>query len=365
MRLFQAVFAPIERLYRRYERPFSSISLIGGFVFDALTLQRVDELWENIWVAFHLIVVAVAILMLNMDEDKREQGEEMPASHFWLVNILQFFFGGLLSTYIVFYFRSAALSATWPFILILALAFVANERLKHHFERLAFQTALFFLSLFSFTIFSVPILVHRIGAIVFVGSGVVSLLVMSIFFLALKKVSPVDYKKERTFLVGIVLSIFAAVNIMYFTNLIPPLPLALKDGGIYHSIVRSGADYEVTFEDYGWKGFFKIYDDVHVLPDDSVYAYSAVFSPSKLNTDIIHEWQHYNEAERAWETKGTIDLSVVGGREGGFRTFSNRYGLEDGKWRVNVETARGQVIGRLLFNVVNVAELPVVKKELR
>ncbi|MDB5266554.1 MAG: hypothetical protein JWN89_369 [Parcubacteria group bacterium] len=363
MRVFKALFAPIERLYRRYERPFSSISLIGGFVFDALTLRRVDALWENVWVGFHLLVVAVAIILLNIDEDKKEEGEEMPATHFWLVNILQFFFGGLLSTFIVFYFRSATLSATWPFLLILALAFLANERLKRHYERLAFQVALFFLSLFSFAIFSVPILFHRIGATVFVGSGLISLLIMGVFFFVLKQVSPVDYRKERKFLVGIVLGIFAAVNIMYFTNLIPPLPLALKGGGVYHTLLRNGANYEVTYEEYGWKGFFKIYDDVHLLPNDSVYAYSAVFSPSKLDIGIVHEWQHYNEASKTWETKARIDLPVIGGREGGFRTYSNRYGLESGRWRVNVETSRGQIIGRLLFNVVPVTELPPLTKD--
>ena len=40
--------------YARHERALSSTSLIGGFVFDALTLKRVDFVWENIWVIAHL-----------------------------------------------------------------------------------------------------------------------------------------------------------------------------------------------------------------------------------------------------------------------------------------------------------------------
>ena len=32
------------------------------------------------------------------------------------------------------------------------------------------------------------------------------------------------------------LSVVLIVNILYFANLIPPVPLALKDAGIYHQV---------------------------------------------------------------------------------------------------------------------------------
>jgi hypothetical protein len=40
----------IRNWYGRYERPISSLSLVGGFIFGAVTLKRVDLFWENIWV---------------------------------------------------------------------------------------------------------------------------------------------------------------------------------------------------------------------------------------------------------------------------------------------------------------------------
>ena len=46
------------------------------------------------------------------------------------MNLLQLFFGGLLSTLLVFYFRSGSLSASWPFLLVLGVAFAANESLR-------------------------------------------------------------------------------------------------------------------------------------------------------------------------------------------------------------------------------------------
>lgn len=98
---------PIRNFYGRFERPISSLSLISGFIFDAITLKRVDTFWENIWILGHLLNVGIFIILIHTQE-KKEGDEANPGrKHFWYVNILQFFFGGILSTYLVFYFRSA------------------------------------------------------------------------------------------------------------------------------------------------------------------------------------------------------------------------------------------------------------------
>jgi hypothetical protein len=44
--------------YARFERPISSLSLIGGFIFNAIALTRVDEFWENFWIIVHILLVA-------------------------------------------------------------------------------------------------------------------------------------------------------------------------------------------------------------------------------------------------------------------------------------------------------------------
>ena len=117
----------IKNWYGKYERPISSLSLVGGFVFDAVTLKRVDLFWENFWVIAHLIIVGTCIVLVHAIE-KSEGDESNPSkTHFWLVNILQFFFGGILSTYLVFYFRSSDILVSWPFLVVLALAFWGLE----------------------------------------------------------------------------------------------------------------------------------------------------------------------------------------------------------------------------------------------
>jgi hypothetical protein len=352
--------------YGRFERPISSLSLIGGFVFDAVTLRQVGQFWENFWVIAHLAIVGTAIILINALH--ADVGDEADPSkwHFWLVNILQFFFGGILSTYLVFYFRSGSIAVSWPFILLLGLAFYANESFKRHYIRLSFQVSLFYLSLFSFAIFLVPVLMHKIGVGIFLLSGLISLVCMWIFLIILFFFTKGNIRKQRKIILLSIGSIFVLVNIFYFTNLIPPIPLSLKDSGVYHSVVKnSDGSYGVTYEKQPWYDFFNPYDTIHVVQGDPVYIYSAIFSPSELDVNIVHDWQYYDAQTERWIDEGKVPLSLVGGRGNGFRTYSFRTDLTVGKWRVNVDTTNGQVIGVVRFNEVDVATEPSVLSEVK
>src|ERR1035437_6928795 len=175
----------IKKWYLRRERLISSLSLLGGFIFDAVSLKRVDLFWENLWVAAHLIVAAGGIILINLYEKKKDKLSPKVAGliHFWLIIIIQFAFGGLLSTFLVFYFRSGTLGSSWPFMLFLAAVFILNERLRHHYTRLIFQTSVLFVSIYSFAIFIVPVIVHQIGSGIFILSGAVSLAIIYLFFI--------------------------------------------------------------------------------------------------------------------------------------------------------------------------------------
>jgi hypothetical protein len=165
---------------------------------------------------------------------------------------------------------------------------------------------------------------------------------------------------------GSILGIFVVINIFYFTNIIPPIPLSLKDGGVYHSIDKvPGGGYQVTEEDLGWRKFYTLYDEFHTTPGAPVYVYSAIFSPVDLNIVVVHEWQHYNVRTRRWDTVSKVNLSVRGGREDGFRTYSLRSSLTEGKWRVNVVTSSGQTIGVVRFTIVPVAALPRIEVKIK
>ncbi len=346
-------FIHIRNWYARFERPISSLSLVGGFVFNALTLKRVDMLLENFWIIAHLLAVAVCIVWLNRMEDENEDENKTSKVNFWLVNILQFFFGGLLSTFLVFYFRSSDLSNSWPFILILIVACGSNELLKKHYVRLGFQISFFYLSLFAFTIFFVPVFMRDIGYRVFLLSGAASLVVIGIFLFILAVVAWERFRRSATIVFSSIAGIFVVVNILYFTNIIPPIPLSLQSGGVYHSVMKNAdGNYVVRYEDMGWRANVTLYPDFHLKSSDPVYVYSAVFSPPALDTTIVHEWQYDDPETRAWRDWERIELPVVGGRDSGFRTYSMKTNVTPGRWRVTVATLTGKVIGRVRFNVI-------------
>ncbi len=352
---------PIRNFYGRFERPISSFSLIFGFVFDALTLRRVDTIFENIWIFGHLLIIAIFIMLIHLQENELGGETNPKKAHFWYVNILQFFFGGVFSAYLVFYFRSSDILATWPFLLLLSLAFIANESLKRHYIRLSFQISLFFLSVYSFAIFLVPVITHQIGAWIFLLSGLISLIFIIIFILILFYFIKDKFKESKKIILFLILGIFILFNFLYFTNLIPPIPLSLKDAGIYHAVSKNTeGNYDVIYEDYGWRGYFNLYPNFRQVYGEPVYAFSAIFSPKDLNLTIIHEWQYYNKAQGKWITDREISLPVIGGRDGGFRTYSMRSNLRAGKWRVNIKTEHGQTIGHLRFNILPVDIEPVL-----
>lgn len=320
-----------------------------------------DLFWENFFVIAHIVIVGICIVLIHAIE--REEGAEANPSkfHFWLVNIQQFFYGGIWSVFLVFYFRSSDIAASWPFLLILALSFWANESLKRSFVRLTFQVSLFFLSIFSFAIFLVPVVTHQIGVRIFLLSGAVSLIFIILFLLLIRYSSRKKFQ-NKFFLFGSILGIFALINILYFFNLIPPIPLSLKDAGVYYSLQRNPqGEYVSVGEEEDWLNYFKIYPDFHYIEGQPVYVYSAIFSPPKLNVVIVHEWQYKDPSTGKWLTVERVPLTVVGGRDGGFRTYSQKtLNLSPGHWRVNVLTTRGQVIGRVRFNLVLAEALPKV-----
>jgi hypothetical protein len=343
-----------ENWYQKYERPISTAGLLFGFVFDALTLKRVDLFWENFWVIAHLVIAAAGIIILNLYERKRIP-EEIPGRvHFYLTVLIQGMFGGLFGTFLVFYFRSSTLATSWPFLLLLAIVFLANERMRTHYTRLTFQISILFISVYSFAIYVLPILFHSLSRGVFLLSGGVSLLVIALFLYLLRAITRENFKKSRAYLAYSIGGIFLAINILYFTNLIPPLPLSLKEAGVYQNVFRNQSGQYVleggienTTALSKIRHFFTLYPTVTWEAGQPLYVYTAVFSPTALNTRVIHHWQHYNENTKKWDSINKINLSVLGGSDRGYRTYSVKNNMMPGKWRVDVETLGGQDVGRV------------------
>ncbi len=338
--------------YHKHKRLLPLISFTAGFTWDSLTLTRIDRLSDNLILFFYLLLLGSVIILLHLIKNNLIERPGILKYQHWLMPAEQFFFGGLFSAYVVFYFQSASLSKNWLFMLFLIGLLIGNEFLKEKLSDLRLNLSLYFLAVFSFFIFFIPILFHTMNIYTFLLSGIISLIFISalLYYLFKKETHPRHTWYKHTAL--LLLSIFAGLNSLYFMNWIPPVPLSLKEGGIYHHIHKNVDQYEMRFEKGSWYQFWKNSDDIfHYAPGDTVFCFASVFAPTKLDKSIIHHWQIYNKRQGRWLTTDRRSYRIVGGRDGGYRGYSYKKNMLPGEWRVDVETKEKSLLGRIRFKI--------------
>ncbi len=336
----------------RVRRYWLTIAFILGFVVDNITLNRVDQVFDNLVLLTYVVLAMVSMLLLYASTAGKIEGRWGEKIRYYAPLLVQFSFGGLLSGMLIFYGRSGAWAASWPFLLIILLAIYGNETIRDRASRLLYNLAILFVGLFSYVVLVIPVLTGYMGPWIFIGSGLLALLIMYWFIRLLYRIIPRYLELQMKVIVFMVGSIFAGFNFLYFANIIPPIPLSLKDVGIYHSVVRfENGDYQLKFESGKWWQPFKDSDTTyHARPGDNIFCFAKVFAPTKLQTDIYHTWEYQN-ADGDWVEHLRMSYNIAGGRDSGFRGYTLIQNYTDGKWRCSVETERGQVLGREVFTI--------------
>lgn len=371
---------------RRYERHLSAAAMVIGYVVDNFTFGRVDRPGAHVIFSGYLAIAVVSIALGHWLQGRKDreaaraaaegpdgtaestpQAERRFRLRVWLPAATQFALGGLWSGFLVFYSRSAVLAASWPFLLLLLAFLVGNEVFRRYHARLVFVSLLLFFALYSYSIFLVPVFTHAIGQRTFLASGACAIVGYYFFLRLLWVLDRERYRQSRWEIIAGVVAITAAMNLFYFTRVLPPLPLALSDVGIYHGIRHTGATYQVQEEPQPWTvrfGFAR--PVVHVAPGEKLALYSAVFAPIRMSTRITHRWQRWDAQSKHWQTLSQVSFVISGGREHGYRGYSLKSGPRAGNWRVSIDSADGRLIGRLAFDVVSVGQpVPTVAKTLQ
>jgi len=346
----------------KHEKYLSPLFFFGGAVLDNLTLTRIDRFFDNIILLSYLVVSIVVIVLINLFQSKEIQNKWTQL----LPLITQFTFGGLFSGFAIFYTKSASLTTSWIFLLIIYGIFIANERFRKYYEKIDFQIQILFVAIFSYMIFFIPVILKKMNALIFIFSGVLSLVIvygLIVFFY--RYVSNLGSNRGIK-LVKNIFYIYIVFNIMYFTNIIPPVPLSLKHLEVYNYVEKSAeGNYLVREEKISVKEIYKDwFNDFHRLPESPVYVYASVFAPTDLNTEIIHIWQRYDEKDGKWQTVNEIKYPVKGGRDQGYRGYSVLYEGIPGKYRVYVKNVQGQTLGKIKFTVTESEELDLKTESL-
>ena len=344
----------IKALMKKYERWVLPVALLVGFIVDNLTLTRVDKWFDNIILFWYIVLASTGILILYA---KRTTFTVKP----WFVKlkvftplIVQYAFGGLFSGLVIFYFRSGSIFTSFPFLIVLFLLFLANDYLHGKYQRLTFQLVIFYVALFSYFTLVTPIITREISVWIFLLGTAISIIVMYFYLKILAKVIPEeDYIKNKNTIEKTILATASIFVILYFINVIPPIPLSMKDGVIARNVTVSPEKiYSVTVEKPSWWQIGRDFNKtIHHKKGEPIYAFSSVFAPTKITGTIYHEWSRFDPSKNRWVESDRIPINIIGGRDGGSRGFSFKGQVQDGLWRVNIESESGQVIGRFTFKI--------------
>ncbi len=354
----------ILRSYMHLAKPFLPVAFfLAGVTYDTLTLSRIDRLFDNLVLLLYLTVLGALIVLTGrmqfgvIPSSPQESGWSMLHCVQWarpyFDNALQFLLGGLFSAYTIFYFQSSSLTTSSIFLGLIILLLIANEAFRHRLSSLKLLVCLYAMVVFSFFTFFLPILTGLMTSWVFLLGAIISTYVVwkvvRLIFEGIEHESPWD--PIRIFLPAVCLII--SLSGLYFLNWIPPVPLSLKFGGIYHHVEKHQNGYTLSFAKGSWYQFFKQSNDL-VSTDDPVYCFTSVFAPVALQTTIYHHWQHRSpNPVKTFSTTDRIPISISGGRERGYRSYTTKQHLDSGEWRVDVETEDGRILGRIHFRAIS------------
>jgi len=352
---------------KKHERPLASAVFALGFIGDLLTFTLIDLSLANLVFVAYLAVTAVATFLSHTVASRFDTNDALWRRTLNVIAplVAQYAIGSLLSGILIFYTKSAVLSVSWPFIIMLALVFIGNEYFRGYRDHLAFQTVLFFFTLYAYAIFALPLAIGRIGPVTFLESTGLTIAAFALFLGLLAWVGWTRFAKTFWRIVAGSTAVLVILVGSYFTSLIPPIPLTMRDSGIYHSIQRSADGYTLSAEaSRPWWEFYKPMQ-VHHVSGTPLVAFSSIFAPGAFSAGVVHEWERYDPASKKWVRASMIAFPLSGGRQGGYRGYSEITNVQPGAWRVSIQTSSGQTIGRIRFDVVDVSSEPELHSEVR
>jgi hypothetical protein len=339
-------------IYKRYKRFVPLASFSAGFGWDSLTLTRIDRILDNIILLAYILLLGVLMVLVNLSGADRLRNSFLKKHIEWYPPGIQFFLGGLFSSYVVFYFQSASMTKSSLFLILLIFLLIANEFLKSRLDDLYLQTVLYFLASCSFLIFFIPVVIKTMSYYTFLFSCIISLLTVGgIAFLFHKK--SVFISRRQPVIIGLLIGVlFLMLNVFYIKNWIPPVPLSLKSAGIYHQVSKEGDSFELKLEKPSWYRFWKDFDNPYnYYKGDTVYCFTAIFAPTELKIKVYHQWQKYSDKKGTWMTTDKLVYEITGGRGKGYRGYTYKKNVVPGKWRVEVRTEDGPLLGRIDFRI--------------
>ena len=220
---------------------------VGGFIFDVITLNRIDNVLDLLWQSVYLTGITAILLM----DARVHWGHWTPApkiAKLWhhSTEALHFSYGGLLSGYVIFYFKSASASRSLVFLSLVALLMFLNEMPQVKAAGNRMRLGLYAFCVVSYLNYLIPVIAGRMGTWSFI---LAVLLTAAICYEVTRRL--VSWHPEAD---GAAWSlgwppalVLIVITTLYACKWIPPVPLSLKFIGIYHQIEKADGHYRLIY----------------------------------------------------------------------------------------------------------------------
>lgn len=353
----------LRKFIKRNNKYAPLLFFISGFIFDTLTLGRIDRVYDITVLSLHMTLLSVALFVYNRKDDNVYKDTLFKRFEIYLPLAIQFFFGGLSSAFVIYFSRSVSLSKTLFFFGILVALLVANEFLKKRISNKYLQFGIYFFVSFTFFTFMIPVIIKEMNTLTFIFSGLVSLgttltLLTIIYFKSPSTRLEISLKK----MIGIIVVIYVSINTFYFTNLIPPVPLALETGIVAYEVEKENGNYEVTYAKDDWYVLWRNHQShFYREGNEKVFIFASIFAPTEIKKSIYHRWKFYNTEKEEWIVTDNIAYEITGGRNEGYRGYTFKNNVFSGLWEVDVLTDEGQILGVIDFEITDNPKHKVIK----
>jgi len=339
----------VRDLTKRYS---NVIFFVGGFFFDAFTLMRIDSTLDLLLQSLYLFGITLIIIGQAYLEAGRWQPQGWIA-RVWSFEseIIHFFYGGLLSAYIILYFKSTSLSRSIIFLTFIVILMFANEMPQIRRLKSLLRLGLYAFCLISYLNYLFPILLGRMGGWVFTLAWVLSAGLIYVLIKKLASLHP-EPKKARVRLGWPPVLVLVLVAVFYFNKWIPPVPLSMQYAGIFRNVEPQSGGYRLTYLKPPWTRFWQKSEHVFLARDrDRVYFFTRIFGPSRFEHRVFLRWAVKDPRGNRWITSDRIPFPIKGGRDEGYRGYTYKDNYQPGVWRVEVETEDGRVLGGVVFRI--------------
>ncbi|MDY7228856.1 DUF2914 domain-containing protein [Hyalangium rubrum] len=349
----KTVMDRVQEFRARHEKWEMAAFFFVGFVYDVLTLSRIDDTLTMVQQFVYLGVLATLLMLEQRHPEGTEPPKVLAKVWRWREDAIHFFYGSLLSSFMLFFFKSA--SGFTPFLFLVAMfaLLVANELPLFRKLGPVVRVSLFSLCVGMYMAYVLPVIIGRMNFWIFLLAMVLAGGVIYGLIHLLRRWGTLDQLAAIRQIAIPGYGTLAALLVLFLVRVIPPVPLAVTFSGIYHAVEKKGGAYQLSHEQVWWKFWHKGDQDFVARSGDKAYYFFSVFAPKGFHQYKVRVRWYYDHPQKGWTTYGDGTLLTIAnkGIERGYRSYAFTSNPKPGDWRVVLETEDGHEINRLSLTV--------------